>query len=104
VFDTKANTKTNRDTITDYSVADDTIWLSDSVFKKLGKGSEASPTKLKKAFFKMGKAKDKNDYLVYNKKTGVLSYDADGSGSAKAVEIAKLAKNLKLTTDDFFVV
>jgi hypothetical protein len=105
VFDTKPNKKTNLDTITDYSVAEDTIWLSDSVFKKLGKGSEASPTKLKKAFFKVAdKAKDKNDYLVYNKKTGVLSYDADGSGSAKAVEIAKLTKNLKLTQDDFFVV
>jgi Ca2+-binding RTX toxin-like protein len=105
VFDTKANTKTNRDTITDYSVAEDTIWLSDRYFKKLGKGTEASPTKLKKAFFKVAdKAKDKNDYLVYNKKTGVLSYDADGSGSAKAVEIAKLTKNLKLTQDDFFVV
>jgi Ca2+-binding RTX toxin-like protein len=105
VFDTKANTKTNRDTITDYSVAADTIWLSDSVFKKLGKGTEASPTKLKKAFFKVGsKATDKNDYLVYNKKTGVLSYDADGSGAGKAVEIAKLAKNLKLTQDDFFIV
>jgi Ca2+-binding RTX toxin-like protein len=106
VFDTKANTKTNRDTITDYSVADDTLWLSKKVFAKLGKkGSEASPAKLSKAFFKVAdKAKDKNDYLVYNKKTGVLSYDVDGSGSAKAVEIAKLARNLKLTQDDFFVV
>jgi Ca2+-binding RTX toxin-like protein len=104
VFDTRPNKKTNLDTITDFSVAEDTIWLSDSVFKKLGKGTEASPTKLKKAFFKMGKAKDKNDYLVYNKKTGMLSYDVDGSGAAKAVEIAKLAKNLKLTQDDFFIV
>jgi Ca2+-binding RTX toxin-like protein len=105
VFDTKPNTKTNRDTVRDFSVADDTIWLSDRYFKKLGKGSEASPTKLKKAFFKVAdKAKDKNDYLVYNKKTGVLSYDVDGSGAAKAVEIAKLAKNLKLTQDDFFIV
>jgi Ca2+-binding RTX toxin-like protein len=105
VFDTKPNKKTNLDTITDFSVTDDTIWLSDSMFKKLGKGTEASPTKLKKAFFKVAdKAKDKNDYLVYSKKTGVLSYDADGVGAGKAVEIAKLAKNLKLTVDDFFVV
>ncbi len=105
VFDTKPNKKTNLDRISDYSVADDTIWLENRVFKKLGKsGSEVSPAALKKAFFKMGKAKDKNDYVVYNKKTGVLSYDADGSNAGKAVEIAKLARNLKLTQDDFFIV
>ncbi|GEO13122.1 cadherin domain-containing protein [Microvirga aerophila] len=105
VFDTKPNKKTNLDRISDYSVADDTIWLENRVFKKLGKsGSEVSPAALKKAFFKMGKAKDKNDYVVYNKKTGVLSYDADGSNAGKAVEIAKLARNLKLTQDDFFII
>ncbi len=105
VFDTRPNKKTNLDTITDFSVADDTIWLDNAVFKKLGKGSASKPGALKKAFFKAAdKAKDKDDYLVYNKKTGILYYDADGSGSGKAVEITKLAKNLKLTAADFFVV
>lgn len=104
-FDTRASKKTNLDTIRDYSVAEDTIWLDNKVFKKLGKGSASEPGKLKKAFFKIGdKAKDGNDYLVYNKKSGILFYDADGSGAAKAIEIAKLSKNLKLTCDDFFVV
>ncbi|MGO4574274.1 calcium-binding protein, partial [Microvirga sp. 2TAF3] len=58
-----------------------------------------------KGFFTIGdKAKDKDDYLIYNKKTGVLSYDADGSGKGTAVEIAKLSKNLKMTAADFFVI
>jgi hypothetical protein len=106
VFDTKPNKRKNLDKIVDYSVADDTLWLDNKIFKKLGKkGSEAAPSMLAKKFFKVAdKAKDKNDYLVYNKKTGVLSYDVDGSGSAKAVEITKLAKKLKLTHNDFFVV
>ncbi|RDI59844.1 cadherin domain-containing protein [Microvirga subterranea] len=105
VFDTKPNKKTNLDTITDFSPADDTIGLDNKYFKKLGKGSEASPAKLNKKFFKVAdKAKDKDDYLVYDKKKGILYYDADGSGAGKAVEIAKLAKNLKLTAADFFVV
>ncbi|MFC4175350.1 M10 family metallopeptidase C-terminal domain-containing protein [Microvirga sp. GCM10011540] len=105
VFDTKPNKKKNLDTIKDFSVADDTIWLDNKVFKKLGKkGSEAKPAKLNKKFFSLEKAKGKDDYLVYSEKKGILYYDADGSGAGKAVEIAKLSKKLKLTANDFFVV
>ncbi|MCB5174849.1 hypothetical protein [Microvirga lenta] len=104
VFDTKPSKK-NLDKITDFSVADDTIWLDNKVFKKLGKkGSEAKPAKLNKKFFSLEKAKGKDDYLVYSKKKGILYYDADGSGAGKAVEIAKMAKKLKLTANDFFVI
>jgi Ca2+-binding RTX toxin-like protein len=106
VFNTKTNKKTNVDTIADFSVKDDGIWLDNAIFKKLGKtGSEKKPAKLLKDFFTIGsKAADAKDYLIYNKKTGTLFYDADGSGKGAAVEIAKLAKNLKLTDKDFFVI
>jgi Ca2+-binding RTX toxin-like protein len=106
VFNTKPNKKTNLDKIVDFNVKDDSIWLDNAVFKKLGKkGSEASPGKLSKAFFTVGKeAKDRNDYLVYDKKKAVLYYDSDGSGKAKAVEIATLKKNLKMTYKDFFII
>jgi Ca2+-binding RTX toxin-like protein len=90
----------NLDTIGDFSVKDDSLRLDNAIFKKLGKVG-----KLNKSYFTAGdKAKDKNDYIVYDKKTGILSYDADGSGAAKAVEFAKLAKNLKLTYADFFTI
>ena len=90
----------NLDTISDFSVKDDSLQLDNAVFKKLGKVG-----KLSKDYFTIGEqAKDKNDYIVYDKKTGILSYDADGSGSGKAVEFAKLAKNLKLTSADFFTI
>jgi len=49
-------------------------------------------------------AKDRDDYLGYNKKTGVLWYDADGSGKGKAVEVAKLSKGLAIKYTDFFIV
>ena len=105
VFDTKPNKKTNLDTVRDFNVRDDSVYLDNAIFKKLGKGSEANPGKLNKAFFKVAdKAKDSNDYLIYNKKTGILYYDSDGSGGAQQVEIAKLSKNLKLTDKDFFVI
>ncbi|RDI51487.1 calcium-binding protein [Microvirga subterranea] len=105
VFDTRPSKKTNFDTVRDFNVRDDSVYLDNAIFKKLGKGSEANPGKLNKAFFQIGeRADDRNDYLVYNKKTGILYYDADGSGSAHQVEIAKLSKNLKLTYKDFFII
>ncbi|MBD2745718.1 hypothetical protein IC232_03315 [Microvirga sp. BT688] len=105
VFNTKANTKTNKDKITDFNVKDDSIYLENSIFTKFGKkGSESSPFKLSKNNFANDKAKDKDDYIVYNKKTGVISYDADGSGKAKAVEVASVTKGLKLNYDDFFAI
>jgi len=106
VFNTKPNKSTNRDKITDFSVRDDTIWLDNKIFKKLGsKGSESSPATLKSSFFKIAdKAKDRDDYVIYNKKTGVLSYDADGSGKGQAIEFAVLKKNLALTFEDFAVI
>ena len=61
--------------------------------------------KLSTSFFTIGdKAKDKNDYIVYNKKTGVLSYDPDGSGAKKAIEFAKVKAKLNLKASDFLVI
>lgn len=106
VFNTKLNKTTNKDKITDFSVRDDVIWLDNKIFKKLGsRGSENNPSKLKASFFTTGdKAKDRDDYIVYNKKKGVLSYDADGSGTGQAIEFATVKKNLALRYDDFFVI
>ncbi|WP_230530027.1 calcium-binding protein [Microvirga roseola] len=110
VFDTKlssakSNKKKNFDKISDFSAKDDTVWLENKYFKKLGKkGSEKKPAKLNKKFFTVGtEAKDKDDYLIYNKKTGKLYYDA-GSGSKDAIEFAQLKKNQKMTYEDFYVI
>jgi Ca2+-binding RTX toxin-like protein len=105
VFDTKPG-KSNVDKVLDFIVKDDSFWLDNAVFTKLGKkGTEANPAKLSKSFFTIGdKAKDKNDYVIYDDKKGKLFYDADGSGKGKQVEIATLSKNLKMTEKDFFIV
>lgn len=106
MFDTKPNAKSNVDRILDFNAKDDSIWLDNAVFKKLGqKGSDQKPAKLAKAFFIIGsEAADENDYLIYNKKTGKLFYDADGSGSKAAVEIAALKKGLTLSAADFLII
>ncbi len=104
IFNT-APSKSNVDTIKSFSTKDDTMWLDNAIFKKLGSGSASKPGKLKDDFFTIGtKAKDKNDYIVYNNKTGALYYDADGSGKGAAVKFAQLDKNLKLTYSDFMII
>jgi Ca2+-binding RTX toxin-like protein len=105
IFNTKLNKTGNVDKITSFSVKDDTIWLDNAIFKKLGSGSDLKPGKLKKDFFTFGsKAKDKNDYIVYDKAKGALYYDADGSGKGAAVKFAQLDKNLKLSSLDFMII
>jgi Ca2+-binding RTX toxin-like protein len=105
VFNTKV-AKSNIDRVTDFNVVDDSIYLENAIFKALGnKGSINKPVQIKKAEFALGsKAADGSDHVIYNKKTGALFYDADGTGSQAQVQIATLSKNLKMTHKDFFVI
>jgi Ca2+-binding RTX toxin-like protein len=100
VFNSKGNKKSNFDRIYDFKSGEDKVFLENAVFKKLGKlGTFDAPAKLDVSMFRATKAKDKNDYLVY--KSGILYYDADGSGKGAAVEIVKL-KGLKVS--DLFII
>jgi Ca2+-binding RTX toxin-like protein len=47
---------------------------------------------------------DSGDRIIYNDKTGVLSYDADGTGSTAAVKFAVIENFAKLTAADFLVI
>jgi Ca2+-binding RTX toxin-like protein len=99
VFDVKPSNST-ADIITDFSVTYDTIALFKDVFTGAGK----SNTFLKSTAFWTGtKAHDSSDRVVYNKTTGAIYYDADGTGSKAAVQIAKVNAGLKLTYKDFFI-
>ncbi len=100
VFDTAPNRKTNIDTIVDFKVVDDTIRLDDAVFTKVGKGGALKST----AFWTGSKAHDASDRVIYDKKTGALYYDADGTGHTAQVQVATLTKNLKMTYHDFIVI
>lgn len=97
------NKKVNFDTITDFKVGEDKIWLDNAVFKKLGKtGSEAAPVALKAENFAVGKAHDRNDYIIA--KGNKVYYDADGSGHNKPVEFFKVTNGAHLTAECFFIV
>lgn len=109
VFDAKlaktntANKRYNLDRITDFSVKDDTIHLKKSVFKGITKKGVLS----KGAFYASTKsaAHDADDRIIYNKKTGALLYDRDGSDHHYgAIQIATLSTKLGLKNTDFFVI
>ncbi|UVF22856.1 hypothetical protein HPT29_028565 (plasmid) [Microvirga terrae] len=102
VFDTKANSRTNKDAIKDFKVVDDTVRLDNAVFTKVG----ANGTLKSGAFWtnNTGKAHDKDDRVIYDKDSGVLYYDADGSGKGAAVAFATISKNLGMTNKDFYVI
>ncbi|MBJ6127793.1 calcium-binding protein [Microvirga splendida] len=100
VFESRPNKKTNVDTILDFSAKDDTIRLENAIFKGLKKTGTVS----KSAFVLGTKAKDANDRILYNKKTGDVFYDADGTGRSAAVKILKIAEKVALTHKDFFVI
>jgi len=98
-FSCKLSAK-NVDLITDFQHADDSLSLSKAVFGKIQKGMLS-----KGAFWVGAKAHDKTDRIVYNEKTGALSYDADGSGTKyAAIKFAQLKAGTLLRADDIFVV
>jgi Ca2+-binding RTX toxin-like protein len=91
----------NRDTITDFSHVDDTFQLENAIFTRLGAGTYT----LNAAFFRAGvKALDANDYIVYNRANGLLSYDVDGNGAHAPIAFALLGNKPAIACDDFLVI
>jgi Ca2+-binding RTX toxin-like protein len=101
VFSTVLNASTNVDTLTDFNVVDDVMWLENNgIFAKL-----TTPGALNVANFRTGTAAlDSNDFVVYNKATGDIFYDADGNGAGAAIKFAHVTANTALTEADFLVV
>lgn len=94
-FDTKL--KNNVDTVLKFTSGQDDIGLSDDIFAKLG-------DEIDKNELRFGtKAKDHDDYLIYNRKTGDFLYDVDGSGKKQAVEFAHMAKGTDVAMEDLFL-
>lgn len=93
----------NCDTIKDFNVggAPDTIELSRAVFRSLDLG-RLDPAEFKA--LKPASSVDANDHILYNRKSGWLSYDPDGQGGIAAKAFAKIDNHAVLTFDDFLVV
>jgi len=100
VFDTAPSSKSNKDKIMDWNYRNDTIKLENAVFKALKKTGG-----LNKAYFRLGsKALDKNDFVGYNKTTGDLWYDSNGSKAGGHVVFANIGKHKTIFHTDFVVI
>lgn len=102
----------NIDTITDFVVAKDSIYLDDKIFTALTGTGAVQKTEL----FTF-KAMQTNQFqassgtdpangdvrVIYDSDTGIIYYDADGNDTGDPVAIAQLDPGLALTAADFFV-
>jgi Ca2+-binding RTX toxin-like protein len=100
-FDTALNAATNVDTITDFIVGQDAIGLDDAIFTTVLADVNQ---KLTAEGFRVGAAaQDADDRIIYNNVTGALSFDADGTGAAAAVQFATVSAGLALTEQQFII-
>lgn len=99
-FDSTPNTTTNRDSITDFSIAEgDMIQLENAVFTAF----TTTGTLTTSAFLVGAAATAATQRILYNSTTGLLSYDLDGNGVGAAVSFATLSPSLALTSSSFTV-
>lgn len=105
VFDTALDGSVDR--IADFDTERDFIFLDSEVFAGLGAGSMSNPVRLAGGSFVAGangRAADSDDHVIYDSSTGLLSYDADGSGAVSAVAFARLSAGLNISAWDVLVV
>lgn len=99
VFDSTLGALSNVDTLLDYSVADDRIWLDDAIFTTLTAGQA-----LGAAFVVGSAATTAGHRIIYNAANGGLSYDADGVGGDAAILFARIGAGQAMTAAEFLVI
>ena len=87
----------NVDTIKDFG-STDVIGLDGFYFGALGPSVSAGELRKGTA------AKDANDFLIYDRKTGKLYYDDDANGAGAQIQIAVLSNKASLSAGDFEIV
>ena len=102
VFNTALSGRTNVDRITDFDAVDK-IHLETDIFRAIGASLSAAEFKLIASGTSFATV-DASDHLIYQKSTGKLYYDPDGSGSAARVLFAQVDANTQLSLDDFVMI
>ncbi|WP_431674373.1 calcium-binding protein [Rhizobium leguminosarum] len=99
VFDVKPD-NTSVDKIRDFSsAAGDKLMLDHSIFAELSLSGFSDEN------FVLGrKALEADDKLIYDRASGILSYDADGSAAGVAIHVADLDNSAALHFKDFMLI
>lgn len=87
------------DIITDFTPVDDTLVFSAAGF---GGGLAVNQTITSEQFTLGLGAADSSDRFIYDRGSGNLFFDADGTGTTQAILVATLNGNPPLTSDDIF--
>ncbi|HMN85862.1 MAG TPA: calcium-binding protein [Bauldia sp.] len=103
-FDTKLNGRTNVDHIRDFGVGPDKIVIDHTIFTKVTVPVKTSDGINANEFYTGAKAHDEDDRIIYQRSTGKIFYDPDGTGSAKQVLFAVVDNKPILSTTDFWCV
>ena len=96
---------TNIDRVTDFVSGTDKLVLDDAIFKRFTAGTDVVVDNLdvNRIGVKANEADD-DHYVIFNKTSKALSYDADGSGSGKMLQFATLTGVNDLSATDFVIV
>ncbi|MCE6957695.1 M10 family metallopeptidase C-terminal domain-containing protein [Cereibacter sphaeroides] len=92
----------NVDRIGDFDVADDLILLAWDVFSEIGEAGALAFGAFHRSA--SGAAQDANDRIIYDTDSGMLSYDADGSGETEAIRFARVNPGQNISAADFYVI
>jgi WD40 repeat protein len=90
VFDFAPNRSSNKDTIVDFLSGTDVIQMSKAVFAAISGAAGGLSANQFWSAPGLVAGHDADDRVIYNTTTGILYYDADGSGASTAVQIALL--------------
>ncbi len=95
IFNTALDTD-DIDLITDFTSGEDKIQLAQSVFTAINNIEEFTADN----FITGTEAETASQFILYDKNTGKLFYDADGNGDQSAVHFATLANKEELKAED----
>ncbi|MCC8431471.1 calcium-binding protein, partial [Reyranella aquatilis] len=98
IFNAPLDGATNVDTIMDYVVADDSIYLHQTYFDGLAMG------KLRASAFALDSATGSAAQIVYDTTTGALSYDSNGALAGGATQFAIIHGAPTLSANEFLIV